>query len=376
MLKPPFQCLVTDPDTGARLGRLLTAHGECQTPMFMPVGTQGTVKSLCPHELRRAGAQTVLGNTYHLSLRPGTDIVASAGGLHRFMAWDRSILTDSGGYQVFSLSKLRKVTPEGVHFQSHIDGTPLFLGPREAMAIQQALGADIAMTFDECTPFPCTKKQAAESLRLTLQWARICRDQDRAPGQLVFGIVQGGMFADLRMESVNALVELEFDGYALGGLSVGEPEKHMYAVIDAIADTMPAEKPRYLMGVGTPPQLVEAVARGIDMFDCVLPTRMARNGTAFTRRGPLPVKAGRFKQDFSPIEETCECYACKNFSRAYIRHLLNVNEILGHRLMTIHNIHFYLNLTASMRNAVAAGNFAAFRRDFLALYNSETIESP
>jgi len=369
---PVFRCLGRDSSSCARLGKLKTAHYEVDTPIFMPVGTQATVKALAPNELRELGAQIVLGNTYHLNLRPGMEIMGQAGGLHRFMAWDRAILTDSGGYQVFSLSKLRKLTPEGVHFQSHIDGSPLFLGPREAMAIQKTLGSDIAMVFDECTPYPCTRDEAAESLALTLSWAQVCRQQERAEGQLVFGIVQGGMYDDLRRESLEALVDIGFDGYALGGLSVGEPELNMYRVLDAVGDLMPDDFPRYLMGVGTPPQIVEAVARGIDMFVCVLPTRVARNGTAFTASGTLPVKAGRYKGDFSPIQEGCLCYACRNFTRAYIRHLLNMNEILGHRLMTIHNVHFYLHLAQQIREHLAAGTFATFRSDFTARYHAGT----
>ncbi|MDT8391777.1 MAG: tRNA guanosine(34) transglycosylase Tgt [Lentisphaeria bacterium] len=365
----PYTLLKKDDTTAARLGRLRTAHYDIETPIFMPVGTQGTVKSLAPCELRDLGAQIILGNTYHLNLRPGMDIMAGAGGLHAFMGWDRAILTDSGGYQVFSLSKLRKLTPEGVHFQSHIDGSPLFLGPREAMAIQRTIGSDIAMVFDECTPYPCTHEEAAKSLALTLDWARRCKDQPRADGQLVFGIVQGGMYEDLRRESLAALVDIGFDGYAVGGLSVGEPEDNMFRVLDAIADTMPAAAPRYLMGVGTPPQIVEAVARGIDMFDCVLPTRQARHGTAYTADGPIPVKAGRYKADFTPIEEGCACYTCRTFTKAYLRHLLNVNELLGHRLMTVHNTHFYLNLTRQIRTHIAAGSFGAFRSAFITRYH-------
>jgi queuine tRNA-ribosyltransferase len=303
-------------------------------------------------------------------LRPGHELVRELGGLHRFMAWPHAILTDSGGYQVFSLSKLRRLTPEGVHFQSHIDGTALFLGPREAMAIQRGLGSDIAMAFDECTPFPCTREEAAESLALTLSWARVCAEQEPAPHQQVFGIVQGGVFEDLRRESVEALVEIGFAGYALGGLSVGEPEEHMYRVLDAVAGRMPADRPRYLMGVGTPPQIVEAIGRGVDMFDCVLPTRMARNGTAFTHHGPIPVKAGRYKDDFTPIEPGCGCHACAGFTKAYIRHLLNVNEILGHRLMTLHNVHFYLKLARHAREAILENRFADFRREFVATYGA------
>jgi len=365
-----FSLLQTDGQTRARRGVLHTAHGEIQTPVFMPVGTQGTVKAMTPDELREVGAGLILGNTYHLFVRPGMEIIRAAGGLHRFMNWDGAILTDSGGYQVFSLSGLRKLTPDGVWFQSHVDGAKLFLGPVEAMAIQRDLGSDIAMLFDECTPYPATREEAAASLALTRRWAAVCHEQPKAPGQLVFGIVQGGFYEELRREAAAGLLELGFDGYALGGLSVGEPEAEMFRVLDATVPVLPADQPRYLMGVGTPPQLVEAVARGIDMFDCVLPTRVGRNGGAFTRDGLLPVKAGRFKADFTPIEAGCGCYACRHFTRAYIRHLLNVGEILGSRLMTLHNLHFYLHLMQEIRGVIAGGNFAAFRQEFTARYRA------
>ena len=369
ILRAMFSLLQTDPQSRARRGVLRLAHGgEIQTPVFMPVGTQGTVKAMTPLELREIGAGLILGNTYHLFVRPGMEIIRGAGGLHRFMNWDGAILTDSGGYQVFSLSGLRKLTPDGVWFQSHVDGAKLFLGPVEAMAIQRDLGSDIAMLFDECTPYPATHEEAAASLALTRCWAAVCREQPRAPGQQVFGIVQGGFYEDLRREAAAGLIELGFDGYALGGLSVGEPEAEMFRILDSTVPILPANQPRYLMGVGTPPQLVEAVARGIDMFDCVLPTRVGRNGGAFTRDGMLPVKAGRFKADFRPIEEGCACYACRNFTRAYIRHLLNVKEILGSRLMTVHNLHFYLNLMQEIRAALDANTFADFRRQFVTRY--------
>ncbi|MFO7822065.1 MAG: tRNA guanosine(34) transglycosylase Tgt [Lentisphaeria bacterium] len=361
----PFKLQKYDSSTEARAGLVQTVHGEIETPVFMPVGTQATVKAMTPHEVAELGGRIILGNTYHLNLRPGTEIIRQAGGLHKFMAWPHSILTDSGGYQVFSLSKLRKITPEGVHFQSHIDGSALFLGPREAMRIQRELGPDIAMVFDECTPYPCEYDQAAESLELTTKWAGVCREQQRLPGQQVFGIVQGGMYSDLRRQSAEALVDLGFDGYAVGGLSVGEPEEAMYDVLDSVVPLLPADQPRYLMGVGTPPQILEAVSRGVDMFDCVLPTRIARNGSAFTASGCMPIKAGRFKAAMEPIEPGCDCYACKHFSKAYIRHLINVNEILASRLMTIHNLHFYLNLMRRARRHIETGTFAEFRRDFV-----------
>ncbi len=363
-----FELKSQDTTTQARRGVLTTAHGQVQTPVFMPVGTRATVKTMAPRDLEAMDAEIILGNTYHLNLRPGMEIIRAAGGLHRFMGWSRPILTDSGGYQVFSLSKLRKIRPHGVEFQSHIDGTRHFLGPRESMAIQRDLGSDIAMIFDECTPYPCTHDEARKSLNLTLRWAEECRLQPRAEGQLVFGIVQGGVYQDLREQSARALIELGFDGYAVGGLSVGEPEKNMLEVLDWTTPLLPANKPRYLMGVGTPPQIIQAVARGVDMFDCVIPTRVGRNGSAYTANGCIPIKAGRFKMDMSPIEEGCTCYTCQNFSKAYIRHLLNVNEILGLHLMTVHNLHFYLNMMRNVRTHLERGSFQGFHDDFLARY--------
>jgi queuine tRNA-ribosyltransferase len=364
----PFTLRQTDSGTLARRGELHTPHGTIQTPAFMPVGTQATVKAMAPCELAAMGAEIILGNTYHLALRPGADIIAAAGGLHRFMGWDRAILTDSGGYQVFSLSPLRRVRPAGVEFQSHVDGQRLFLGPQEAMAIQRQMGSDVAMAFDECTPYPCTHRDAQRSLDLTLRWAADCRRQERAPGQLVFGIVQGGLFKDLREQAVGGIAALAFDGIAIGGVSVGETEAEMVTVLDWSGPLLPPALPHYLMGVGTPRQLVLAVCRGIDLFDCVLPTRMGRNGSAFTALGTLPVKAGRYKADFAPIDPACACYACQHFSRAYIRHLLNVGEILGSRLMTMHNLHTYLELMRRIRAHLEAGTFAEFAADFLARY--------
>lgn len=363
-------------DHAARRACLTTAHGRIETPAFMPVGTQATVKAVAPDELKAMAAPIILGNTYHLHLRPGMEIIAAAGGLHRFMNWEGPILTDSGGYQVFSLAALNRVTDEGVAFRSHIDGSPLFLGPAEAMEIQRILGSDIAMAFDECPPYPCDRDRAAASLARTLTWARRCRDCAPAAGQLVFGIVQGAGYADLRQEAAEALVQMDFDGYAVGGVSVGEPEEKMYQAIEWAVPALPATRPRYLMGVGSPPQIVEAVARGIDMFDCVLPTRVGRNGSAYTRDGMLQMKAGRYKQDFSPIEEGCTCPACQSFSRAYIRHLLNVREILGLRLLTLHNLYFYLNLMREIRAALAAGTFDAFRRAFRARYRPPRKNTP
>jgi len=368
-----FDLLKIDNNSSARRGVLHTNHGDIQTPIFMPVGTRATVKTMTSQELEQIDAQIILGNTYHLCLKPGMEIIEIAGGLHKFMNWKHPILTDSGGYQVFSLSNLRKMTPEGVHFQSHIDGSKLFLGPKESMEIQRILASDIAMTFDECTPYPSTHKQAEDSLNLTLKWAKMCKEQKKADGQLIFGIIQGGLHQDLRERAAHEMEKLNFDGYAIGGVSVGESEEEMIQVLDWTAHHLPTNKARYLMGVGTPVQLVRAVARGIDMFDCVLPTRVGRNGTAYTKDGTLPVKAGRFKTDFTPIEEDCQCYTCQNHTRAYIRHLLNVKEILGMRLMTIHNIHFYLNLMSEIRQQIEQGSFEQFKTQFINRYNSKGL---
>jgi len=362
----PFTLLATDPLSKARRGRLVTARGIIETPIFMPVGTQATVKCCAPEELRALGAQIILGNTYHLFVRPGMDVIRHFGGLHRFMSWNGPILTDSGGFQVFSLARLRRVTEEGVHFQNHVDGTPMFLGPREAMEIQAALGSDIAMLFDECPPFPCAYDDAAASLERTLRWAARCREVE-TPG-LKFGIVQGSSYPDLRRHSAEALVQLGFDGYAVGGVSVGEPEPEMMAAVEHAEPFLPAEKPRYAMGLGTPPQMVEMIARGIDMFDCVLPTRLARNGTAFTRAGTIALKNAGFAKDERPIEEGCACPACRTFSRGYLRHLVKAEEILGLRAITEHNLHFYLNLMAGARAHLDAGTFAEFRREFVGGY--------
>ncbi|MDD5706971.1 MAG: tRNA guanosine(34) transglycosylase Tgt [Kiritimatiellae bacterium] len=356
-----FELLATD--GAARRGRLWTAHGPVETPVFMPVGTQATVKTLEPRDLEELGVGMLLGNTYHLMIRPGMEVVAACGGLHRFMGWQRPILTDSGGFQVFSLTKLRKLKPDGVVFNSHVDGAELFLGPVEAMAVQRALGSDIAMCFDECPPYPCEAQYACQAVERTLLWAASCREQERATGQLLFGIVQGGEFAALRERCARELTAIGFDGYAVGGVSVGEPEPVLLREIEDGVRHLPVERPRYIMGLGDMWQLAEAVARGADMFDCVMPTRHARNGSAFTRRGPYPVKAGEYKLDTRPVEEGCGCYACRHFTRAYIRHLLNVNEILGVRLLTIHNIHCYMEYMREMRDAIAAGTFEAWRRE-------------
>jgi queuine tRNA-ribosyltransferase len=363
-----FELLQTDAGCRARLGRLTTTRGVIETPVFMPVGTQASVKALDPRELREMGTQILLGNTYHLNIRPGLEIIQAAGGLHRFMNWPLPILTDSGGFQVFSLAKIRKIREHGVEFRSHLDGSALFIGPKEAMAIQRVLGSDIAMCFDECPPHDATPKAALGAVERTLAWARECRTQPRAVGQVVFGIVQGGIDATLRERCARELAAMDFDGYAIGGVSVGEPEHEMMKAVELTEPFLPERRPRYAMGLGTPAQLVELVARGIDMFDCVLPTRVARNGTAFTRRGAINIKGGAVKADFGPIEEGCACFACTNFTRAYLRHLLNVNEILGLRMLSVHNSHFYLDAMREIRAHLAAGTFGEYRRQFAATY--------
>ena len=360
----PFTLLKTTPtgrDFHARRGILHTAHGDVQTPVFMPVGTQGTVKTLEPRDLRALDVRILLGNTYHLMLRPGNEIMRLCGGLHRFMGWNGPILTDSGGFQVFSLGKLRKIREDGVEFNSHVDGRRFFMGPVESMATQRALGSDVAMCFDECIPWPATREYACKSIRKTLSWAALCAAQPRAPGQLLFGIVQGGVYRDLRERCARGLIEVGFDGYAIGGVSVGEPEDALLQGVEDGVAALPFERPRYLMGVGDRIQIVEAVARGVDMFDCVMPTRHARNGSAFTRHGTLQVKAGRFARDLSPVEEGCDCYCCRNFTRAYVRHLLSVGEILGERLLTLHNVHRFMTFMQEMRDALDQDRFPEFR---------------
>ena len=357
-----FDLLKRDPSSRARRGVLHTRRGDIQTPVFMPVGTRGSVKAVAPKELDEMGAQIILGNTYHLFLRPGLDIIRAAGGLHKFISYDKPILTDSGGFQVFSLATLRKITPDGVKFASHIDGSRFFLGPVESMMIQRTLDSDIVMAFDECTPYPATPEQALKSLEITTRWETMSREQPLNDGQLRFGIVQGSVYPDLREKSAKAITALDFDGYAIGGVSVGETEEEMFRAVDAAEPFLPEDKARYLMGVGTPKQIVEDVARGIDMFDCVLPTRLGRHGGAFVGKGEtLSIKAGKYAKDFSPIDPECTCYACRNFSRAYIRHLMNVGEILGMQLLSIHNLHYYLNLAQQIRDAIDSGTFAEFR---------------
>jgi queuine tRNA-ribosyltransferase len=352
----------------ARRGTLALAHGVVDTPVFMPVGTYGTVKAMAPGELANLGAQIVLGNTFHLWLRPGIDVIAAHGGLHRFMGWQRPILTDSGGFQVFSLGALRKVREDGVAFASPVNGDKLLLTPEVSMQVQRALDADIAMVFDECTPYPATHDEAARSMELSLRWARRSKDEFCRLGNpnALFGIVQGGMHDDLRDASLEGLVALGYDGYAIGGMSVGEPKDEMMRVLERIAPRLPADRPRYLMGVGTPEDIVAGVAAGIDMFDCVLPTRNARNGWLFTRRGDVKIRNARHRTDTAPLDPHCGCYTCRNFSRAYLYHLQRVNEILGARLNTIHNLHFYLTLAAEARAAIADDRYASWADAFRA----------
>jgi len=346
--------------TGARLGLLETAHGTVETPVFMDVGTLGTVKALEPRDLLELGTQVVLGNTYHLLLRPGPGVIAAAGGLHRFMGWDRPILTDSGGFQVFSLAKMRRITENGCRFNSHIDGREVFLGPTESMAMQRTLGSDIAMVFDECLPYPCDRPRAEKSVAQTLRWAARSKEEPHADGQQVFGIVQGGVYDDLREACARELVRIGFDGYAIGGVSVGEPEEAMYKAVEASVPHLPKDAPRYVMGLGVPHQMAECVARGVDMFDCVIPTRIARHGTAITRRGNVAIKAAKWAYDQGPVEEGCDCYCCRNFTRSYVRHLLSCGEILGLRLLTIHNVRALNRFMAEMRDAIREDRFDAF----------------
>ncbi len=355
----------------ARRGEMKLNHGVVQTPIFMPVGTYGTVKGMAPNELEEIGSQIILGNTFHLWLRPGLDVIAKHGGLHRFMGWDKPILTDSGGFQVFSLGGLRKITEEGVKFSSPINGDKLFLTPEVSMQIQKVLNSDIVMQFDECTPYeidgrPATEAEAAKSMRMSLRWAKRSKDEfDRLENpNALFGIVQGGMFEHLREESLRGLVDIGFHGYAIGGLSVGEPKEDMLRVLDKIAYQLPQDKPRYLMGVGTPEDLVAGVSKGIDMFDCVMPTRNARNGWLFTRYGDVKIRNSKYKDDLRPLDPTCNCYTCRHFTRGYLHHLQKVNEILGARLNTIHNLHYYLNLMQEMRDALDEDRFEEWKAQF------------
>ena len=400
-----FEVRATDKSTKARSGQLTTGHGVIETPAFMPVGTQGSVKAVSSRELRELNTQIVLGNTYHLFVRPGLDVIRHLGGLHSFMNWDGPILTDSGGYQIFSLTKLRKITEEGAHFQNHVDGTPAFISPEIAMQIQTALGSDIVMVLDECPPWPCEYDYAARSAELTVRWATRCKEWKKGNAehrtsnveraveasvspaipnntsaaatptdQLIFGIVQGGTFRELRKQSAQVLVEIGFDGYAIGGVSVGEPEEEMMRAIESGAQFLPENRPRYAMGLGTPPQLLELIARGMDMFDCVLPTRLARNGTAFAGSGTLNLKNAEFARDKNPIERDCDCPACQEYTRGYIRHLIKAEEILGLRLITLHNLHFYLNLMRQARAAIENGTFNQFRFNFVANYKGRELD--
>ena len=363
-----------DKFTSARAGILKTAHGEIKTPIFMPVGTRAAVKTLTPRVVEELGAQIILGNTYHLLTRPGPEIIEKAGGLHKFMAWEKSILTDSGGFQVYSLGDLRKITDKGVEFRSHIDGAKHFIGPKESMEIQQKLGSDIAMVFDECPPSMAKKEVIAKAVERTVEWAKICFDSnqkfnEKGGQQLLFGIVQGGTLDDFRLNCIEELKKISFPGFAIGGLAVGEKPEEMYRITQLCCDNLPENKPRYLMGVGKPEDIVEAIKRGVDMFDCVMPTRNARNGSAFTDSGTLQIKAGRYREDFSPIEEDCNCYTCRTFTKAYVRHLLNVGESLGGQLLTIHNIHYYLKLTSDIRKAIEEDRFLEFEKEFFARYH-------
>jgi queuine tRNA-ribosyltransferase len=388
-----FELLTTDRNSKARRGRLTTAHGVIETPAFMPIGTQGSVKGVSPRELREMNAQIILGNTYHLFVRPGLDVIKHFGGLHKFMNWHGPILTDSGGYQIFSLAKLRKITEEGVEFQNHVDGALAFISPEVAMEIQAALSGDIAMALDECVSYPCEHDYAARSAEMTTRWAKRCLEWKGRDGEtkkrgladlpdrrfadsMLFGIVQGATFEDLRKASAQAIVELDFDGYAIGGVSVGEPEEEMMRAVKSAEPFLPGDKPRYAMGLGTPPQLLEMIAGGMDMFDCVLPTRLARNGTAFTPIGTINLKNAEFALDKRPIEENCTCPACREFSRGYIRHLVKAEEILGLRLITLHNLHFYLNLMNRARTEIEGATFDQFRKAFVANYKTRDGLTP
>jgi queuine tRNA-ribosyltransferase len=370
-----FTLLQTDPVTGARRGRLITRHGAVETPVFMPVGTQGTVKAVTPAQLREIGAQIILGNTYHLNLRPGSELIRGLGGLHKFMGWDGPILTDSGGFQVFSLAKRRCVRDDGITFQSHLDGATIFLGPGEVMAIQQNLGSDVAMVLDECPPWPCEREVCVRAIERSRRWAGACLKAARESGLLaaghhVFAIVQGSTFDDLRREAAQSLAALDFPGYAIGGVSVGEPEPEMFKQVAATAPHLPVDKPRYTMGLGTPPQLLKMIALGIDMFDCVLPTRVARNGLAFTPDGPINLRNEQYRTDPRPVVEGLDNYTCRHFSRAYLRHLAVAGEMLAGTLLTIHNLHFYLDLMAQARSHLEAGDFAPWHRQWISRYEA------
>ncbi len=367
-----YKLIKKSKDTKARVGEIKTNHGIIKTPVFMPVGTRATVKTMTPEEVKDLGAQIILSNTYHLFLRPGPEIIEKAGGLHKFMNWHGPILTDSGGFQVFSLSANRKITEEGVTFRSHIDGSKQFLSPEVSIDVQNSLGSDIIMAFDECAPYPATYEYIEHSMNRTTRWAKRCKDHHKnTDNQALFGIVQGGMYKDLRKKSAEDLVAMNFPGYAVGGLSVGEPKDIMVDILDYTTDFLPEDKPRYLMGVGTPDYLFEAVEHGIDMADCVLPTRIARNGTAMTSVGRVIAKNGKYKEDFTSLDENCDCYTCKNYTKAYIRHLFNVNEILAYRLLSIHNIYFLTKLMENIRNAILEDRFLEYKKEFYESYGYE-----
>lgn len=363
-----FELIKECPDTGARAGRFHTPHGVIETPVFMPVGTQATVKTMTPEELKNCNAQIILSNTYHLYLRPGHELVQEAGGLHQFMHWDRPILTDSGGFQVFSLGDLRKIKEEGVAFRSHIDGSKHLFTPESVMAIENALGADIIMAFDECIPYPATYEYTKNSLERTTRWLERCQAAHKRDDQALFGIIQGGMYRELREQSAREVTSVDLPGYGIGGLSVGEPAEKMYEMLGYTTPLMPKNKPRYLMGVGAPDNLVEGVMRGVDMFDCVLPSRIGRNGTVMTHEGKIVVRNAEYAHDYRPLEEGCNCYACRNYTRAYIRHLIKANEVLGIRLTTLHNIYFLTHLMQEIRQAILNDSFLAFREAFYEKY--------
>ena len=364
-----YELIKKDSRTKARRGRVNTPHGPIETPVFMPVGTAGTVKAMKPEEVRDMGAQIILGNTYHLYLRPGHEVVKAAGGLHKFMNWERAILTDSGGFQVFSLGAMRKISEEGVEFRSHIDGSKHMLSPEKSMEIQNALGSDIMMAFDECAPYPADRNYVKNSLERTTRWLNRCKEYHKnTEQQSLFGIMQGGMYKDLRKQSAEEIVELDLPGYAIGGLSVGEPKEIMYEVMDDCIDYLPADKPRYLMGVGSPDCLFEGVERGIDMFDCVLPTRIARHGMAMTSQGRVNIKNAKYERDFTPLDPNCDCYTCRNYSKAYLRHLFKSDEILSSMLMTTHNLHFLVNTMAGIRKAIEEDRFLEYKKEFYDSY--------
>ncbi len=364
-----YELIKTDPRTKARRGRVTTPHGTIETPVFMPVGTAATVKAMRPEQVEETGAEIILSNTYHLYLRPGHEIVREAGGLHRFMNWNKSILTDSGGFQVFSLGAMRKISEEGVQFRSHIDGSKHMLTPEKSMEIQNALGSDIIMAFDECAPYPADRQYVKDSLERTTRWLKRCKDYHKnTEKQSLFGIMQGGMYADLRKQSAEEIMELDLPGYAIGGLSVGEPKPLMYEMLDGCVDYLPKEKPRYLMGVGSPDCLFEGVERGIDMFDCVLPTRIARHGMAMTSVGRVNIKNAKYERDFTALDPNCDCYTCRNYSRAYLRHLFKADEILSSMLMTNHNIHFLVNTMKNIRKSIEENRFLEYKKEFYDSY--------